>query len=145
MGTDIHGLVEVKTKNGWVCVNTLSSHHNPMNSEESMLGYSSPVTTSRNYARFAKLAGVRGPGPDPRGLPEDVSDTGRLLSDVWGADGHSHSWVDLKTASEIFLQTHSGEENEWITKYPESYFFNYELSREFPLDTHARFVFWFDN
>lgn len=46
----------------------------------------------RNYEFFAALAGVRGDGPDPKGLPEGVSPMTQAYIDSWGADGHSHSW-----------------------------------------------------
>ncbi|WP_454627697.1 hypothetical protein [Bradyrhizobium cenepequi] len=58
----------------------------------------SPRAQSRDYGLFAKLAGVRGDGPDPRGYPEDVSDLTLMeLGAVGGnADLHSHSWASAR-------------------------------------------------
>lgn len=52
--------------------------------------------TGRNYDLFAKMAGVRGRGPEPKGLPDDVSDIVNLAADQWGGDGHSHSFMSLE-------------------------------------------------
>jgi len=51
--------------------------------------------TGRNYSLFAALAGVRGAGPSPRGLPDDVSNIVKDASDTWDCDGHSHSWITV--------------------------------------------------
>ena len=59
----------------------------------------------RNYTRFAALAGVRGDGPTPKGLPKDVSESTKLYSDEWGLDGHGHSFLDLTKATALFLST----------------------------------------
>ena len=45
----------------------------------------------RNYEFFAALAGVRGDGPAPNGLPADLAPQTQLLVDDWGTDGHSHT------------------------------------------------------
>jgi len=63
----------------------------------------------RNYDVFAWLADVRNgsgfagcdtgdaiqPVAEPRGLPEDVSNAVKKLSDDYGSDGHSHSYLTL--------------------------------------------------
>lgn len=54
------------------------------------------VFKNRDYKFFAELAGVRGPGPEPRGLPEDLSSMSRMYTDSWGPDGHSHSYLPLR-------------------------------------------------
>lgn len=127
MGCDIHICVEKKVNDKWVMVNRL--HHG------------SPATV-RNYRRFAALAGVRGNGPEPKGLPEDISDSTRLCSDEWGVDGHSHSYMDLQETAKIYLRTeYSDENNEYINKYPESHYFDIEESEL----KDYRIVFWFDN
>jgi len=64
----------------------------------------------RNYDLFAILADVRNgsgfagddtgdgfvPICETRGLPDDVDEEIGKISDKWGGDGHSHSWVTLK-------------------------------------------------
>ena len=54
------------------------------------------VFKNRDYKFFADLAGVRGPGPEPRGLPEDLSSMSRMYTDSWGPDGHSYSYLSLR-------------------------------------------------
>jgi hypothetical protein len=138
MGCDIHATLEVKTPTGWVCVNTYQGHHMayPCGDRD----WSLPVTTERNYDRFAALAGVRGEGPEPRGIPEDASDTTKYLVDLWGSDGHSHSWLPAKKAAEIFLATdRTKTQEEFRAKFPKNYYLEIEGTAE------HRLIFWFDN
>lgn len=86
MTTDIHGWVEAKIGDKWVAITEL-------------------YADGRNYERFAALAGVRGEGPEPKGIPNDISDTVKYWIDVWGGDGHSHTWFPIKEAAKIFLNT----------------------------------------
>jgi hypothetical protein len=109
---------------------------------------SAPVATTRNYARFAALAGVRGEGPAPRGIPGDVSETTQYLIDEWGEDGHSHSWLELDEAVKIFVETGSdekevGEDPPYWRKWPYSFFF--DVDEEKATEHDYRIVFWFDN
>lgn len=123
MGCDIHALVERKIDDKWVMVDRLKRE-----------------SRYRNYARFAALAGVRGNGPSPKGLPDDVSDSGMLHANEWGEDGHSHSYLPLKEAASIFLSTETCP-TQYETKCPCSAFFDVE---DCDADAH-RLVFWFDN
>ena len=88
MGCDIHGWIEKKVYDKWVAVGEFRG-----------------CGLERNYERFAQLAGVRGEGPDPKGVPEDVSDTAKFHIDEWGVDGHSHSYMDLEPALDLFFET----------------------------------------
>ena len=144
MGCDIHMVLERRIGDRWLGVNSFSGHHSRWVKPGEYDWYS-PVATSRNYERFAALAGVRGEGPPPRGLPSDISELAALLSDEYGADGHSHSWMPLVDAVPLFLRTHwQGEPDKeslaW--KYPASYFFNVESAENLG---DYRLVFWFDN
>ena len=144
MGCDIHAIIERQIDGKWVCISTIKHHHARVRRETDATGFSSPAALSRNYDRFAALAGVRGDGPSSRGLPEDVSDTGRALADDCGVDGHSHSWLPLKEAVKIFTDTeHWGElkPDNWARLYPSNYFFDIDGE---DTDQH-RLVFWFDN
>jgi hypothetical protein len=47
---------------------------------------------ARHYDFFAALAGVRGEGRVPKGVPPGVAPHTRELLDSWGGDGHSHTW-----------------------------------------------------
>jgi hypothetical protein len=99
MGCDIHMFIEYKVGDGpW----TADKHH--INVKDDDYEYLEQVgVTERNYNLFAALAGVRGPGPANKGLPEDVSyiiknDTD---PDTEYSDDHSHSWStfrEFKTA-----------------------------------------------
>lgn len=138
MGCDIHMTVERKTDEKWVCVNTLTYHTN-------WEGKSSfPLVTMRNYKRFSQLAGVRGNGPSPKGIPVDVSETTQFLINEWGVDGHSHSWLELDEACRIFAATEYSELDDFAKKYPASYYFCVSCDKDSDFDNY-RVVFWFDN
>jgi hypothetical protein len=154
MGCDIHLTVEKQAKNGkWYAVNLFNAHHqSPWRVQKKKVNWidtwSSPVARSRNYDRFAALAGVRGHGPKPRGLPNDVSESTRFAVEKWGPDGHSHSWLPLKDAVKIFFDTEYDENKKegYVKNSPEYYFFGVDRVTEDPeeLDQY-RVVFWFDN
>lgn len=151
MGCDIHLVLEKRHGEKWVGIDTFNGHHRPKWAlkDGETYDYSSPVTRSRNYVRFAALAGVRGAGPEAKGVPHDASDLTKLTVEDWGSDGHSHSWLPLKEAAHIFLQTgfRPDEEVDDFTKeYPESYFFNVDASEGSRNNIDDfRVVFWFDN
>jgi hypothetical protein len=151
MGCDIHMVVEKQlTPDWWVTVNTMTPHHKNLYGQKAegiLGGWSSPTAISRNYRRFAALAGVRGDGPEPRGYAPNLSETALYLIEQYGADGHSHSWLPMTDAIKIFSDTEawpppdedgeiSGEQ-----KYPASYFFGVEDEEV----EKYRVVFWFDN
>jgi len=56
----------------------------------------------RNYDWFAILANVRNYDnmldtiAEPKGLPDNCSSETNSISERWGPDGHSHSWLTLK-------------------------------------------------
>lgn len=120
MGADIHGWVEKRIGDRFVAVRELYGDGE-----------------LRNYERFAKLAGVRGDGPVPRGLPPDISETVAYHAKNWEMDGHSFSWLPLDEAFEIFKSTATP------TPYERGYwdFFHIERHEE----PNSRLVFWFDN
>lgn len=137
MGCDIHLILERQTLKGWVATDTFNYHHSNERT------FSFPVARNRNYRRFSALAGVRGDGPQPKGLPDDLSQTAQYVIDQWGDDGHSHSWLPLLEAIKIFLDTnreYSEDPLEEI-KYPHDYFFNID---EEEIDQY-RLIFFFDN
>jgi hypothetical protein len=61
--------------------------------------------TGRNYHLFAALAGVRGDGPEPKGIPEDASETIKraLPYDDYG-NYHSHSYYSLDEFKQILIE-----------------------------------------
>lgn len=137
MGCDIHMVLERKVNDKWIGVDTFKAHGG-FGCE-----FSFPAAIDRNYARFARLAGVRGPGPMPRGVPQDASDTSKLMIEDLGIDGHSHSWLPIEEAAQIFLETeyfgHDGP-SDYIQRYPASQYFGVSENLK-----DYRLVFWFDN
>lgn len=149
MGCDIHMVVERRigrTELGdkWVGIDAMR-RVTVRKLAKADLGFAIPTVRDRNYVRFARLAGVRGNGPPPRGLPEDISDLARLEVDGWGADGHSHSWLPIDEAARLFLET------EWRKgdPDPQSYEAKFPVAHYFGVETESvadyRLIFWFDN
>ena len=129
MGCDIHIVVERQWKGEWVA-SSIPHHSSP--------------SINRNYDRFARLAGVRGPGPEPRGVPKDASQTTRYLVEELGRDGHSHSFYSLAEAMPIFLET-GYEQGDFAKKYPEGFYFGIDHEARGSKPSEYRIVFWFDN
>ena len=122
MGCDIHGWVEVKHNGKWIAI-------------------SNRFGDLRNYERFAMLASVRGiSNRRPLGIPKDLSETAKYSIESLGDDGHSHSYMPIKEAADIFLATTTAP-TEYEEKYPVSAFFEVDPDDE----REFRLVFWFDN
>lgn len=105
----------------------------------------SPKATARNYKRFAAVASVRGEGDlVPLGIPDDISESGRLFVNQLGTDGHSHSYMPLRQAFDIFKQT---EELPLNKDYADFYLSDYfQIEEDGNLDINAmRIVFYFDD
>ena len=100
MGCDIHFVVEEHFHDRWVGIYASEARILwPRKFDEE----SNPVIClmdRRNYRFFAALAGVRGDGPAPNGLPNDVSELTRLLVSYWDGDGHSHGHCSLIEVTE---------------------------------------------
>lgn len=199
MGCDIHMFVEFKCGNGmpWQA----DEHHFPVwesrckddkdvpqadwcdrcqNEEDEdqkycdagYLDYSRVRATGRDYQLFGLLAGVRSAGPDPRGLPDDVSAMIKAAADRDGSDGHSHSWISLEDFRNLIVaQTRypitASEDAFMELDYPGGYkdhppdyttLINYceKLKQRNSVDKHilgedvssevqVRLVYWFDN
>lgn len=141
MGCDIHLVVERRVEQRWVAVRIMRSISTaaPINYG---MNFATPASKERNYDRFAALAGVRGPGPAPRGLPDDVSETSRFLFEL--LDRHTPSWLPLSEAAEIFAATERHELNDFDRKYSMYHYFNIEPETDGPAEDH-RLVFWFDS
>jgi hypothetical protein len=164
MGCDIHLVLERKHKDKWVGVYDYGYRTLPPGffekhySEEGKYiegRWFSYACKRRNYEAFAKMAGVRGEGPDPKGMPDDASDLSLMISDHWGIDGHSHSWLTLPEAVEIFLSCEEDQANLWFAPDAETdvrraacylhYFGVDDIDQEYNRVEDYRIVFWFDN
>ena len=135
MGCDIHAHSELKINGKW--------HH------------LSEMRIDRCYDLFSKMADVRNydgiePISKPRGLPDDCSELTKFISDEYGTDGHSHSW--LSSEEVIDLIKWARKKFDWDC-FEDSKQFGYLFGNGFDDYEHGRikglddfrFVFWFDN
>lgn len=125
MGCDIHLYVEKKHKDKWVMVHEVRGEGR-----------------QRNYRRFASIAGVRGDGPEPKGLPLDVSESVSMHADDWDGDGHSHSWLPMAEAIQAWQQPHFPDDKP--VEWPLWHHFEIDNGDDADLSEY-RVVFWFDN
>ena len=146
MGCDIHFHSEVKIGGKW--------HHH---SEHSI---------RRNYALFAKMAGVRNyddsiiPISKPKGIPQDATDLTKLHVKRWEGDGHSHSWLNAEEITELhdwIRERKNGSvfgDDGWRFEHQNfPYFMGNHLSgfHKYPEDykgtgvEDVRYIFFFDN
>lgn len=101
MGCDIHFVVERRSHNhGWVGIAATD------------FGWPNPLFLKfeeRSYGFFARLASVRGNGPEPKGLPADASKMALAAADFWGSDGHSHSYESLHDFVTHYLKSRDSQ------------------------------------
>lgn len=138
MGCDIHMVVEKKIGERWIGVHAFQRFYTREKRASAI-----PLACDRNYERFAALAGVRGDGPEARGLPDDLSDLAQLDGGYYLGD-HSFSWLPLRDAANIFAATERGIMSVWAKDYPCEFFFSVTDYRETDLDSY-RLVFGFDS
>lgn len=77
----------------WIAV--WSSDHLPDTSDDKVNDID-----RRNYKRFAAIAGVRGEGPAPKGVPPHPSELTRFWAE--DADLHSPTWYPLSEAVSLY-------------------------------------------
>ena len=132
MGADIHTMLEKEINGEWVMVHV--PHWNEAGER-------------RNYDRFAKLAGVRGDGPAPKGVPSDISKGAYYRLSKWGNDAHSVSYDTLIKFLEVCKETDRDDvfyDDTW--KYSD--FCEHYLGIGFDKDECVddfRVVYWFDS
>lgn len=154
MGCDIHIVLERKYNNKWIGITDYSTnpYHLIRENDKFKFKWYCNLVTMRNYRRFAALAGVRGNGPEPKGIPVDISDLSLMIVNYWESDGHSHSFMSLKEASKILIDTLEIKDNEWdedslkmIKECSMMVIFGIDDDNlDDNLDDY-RIVFWFDN
>lgn len=170
MGCDIHVYIEYKLGDGpW----TLDKGHKVVD-EGSYKYLEDAWATGRDYALFARLAGVRGSGPKPRGVPKDASELIKEYArdDEQYGDNHSHSFHSLATfKSRLYRDgdyilkdaapiAFDNEGKDYSLSYPNLIAYVEKKVKEFEADLAAeqmllgqaintkvkcRFVYWFDN
>jgi hypothetical protein len=157
MGCDIHMVVEKRWPNGIEEDRWVGLHACPWavlevyDGAEFRSGNACWLARSRNYRLFAALAGVRGEGPAPLGMPDDASDLAQMQAEAWAGDGHSHSWMMMSEALPLFM-THQfdsarkrleGQDLD-TTRSDALMYFGISMDEVETLDDY-RLVFWFDN
>lgn len=148
MGCDIHAHLEVKLNGGW--------------------HYLTPVDFERDYALFARMADVRNsyqgrreiePISKPRGLPSDAAFMTVFHSDVYGSDGHSHSWLSYDEICGLIAWDKErgdvGQLDEWrllkcsrhgVWLFGNSIYYWREYPDDYPKELEdVRLCYWFDN
>jgi hypothetical protein len=106
MGCDIHLYVEKRANQShdWESADKWTKDR-----DDSVMRVDQEFYDGRNYRLFSILANVRNghgfagvktgdgfvPISEPRGLPSDVSPNVAALSESWGEDGHSHSYLTV--------------------------------------------------
>jgi len=173
MGCDIHMVLEKEIGGKWIGLHAYP-YLDPSAMDIRQEGFArvegiqgvSWIADNRNYKLFGALAGVRRESPfgyEPRGLPENVSDLALALSDDYGSDGHSHSWLLLPDFLKCYGWAKHGEASDEHTAAAiaaiEGKMPYLELAGEVTglsyLDAYTtddakaaekyRIVFWFDN
>jgi hypothetical protein len=104
---------------------------------------------SRNYDLFNKLSGVRGEGgPEPNGLPEDISDLGAMIVAQWEGDGHSHTHYTLRECGIHFLNAYApkkvlaDDRASWLASF---FGMNYHVEHKDELLDNVRLIIFYDN
>ena len=131
MGCDIHYVVEEPMEDsGWIGIMSTEAPFAPPFEIRRKIPLWQFI--DRDYAFFAALAGVRGDGPKPLGLPSDASEMTRYYAE--GSDGHSHSHCSLREFAA--LKALVGVD---FTEQQADTIIDNEDSR------YLRVCFWFDN
>jgi hypothetical protein len=157
MGCDIHIVIERKWEDRWVGVQMATGIPTKGYGDEGW-DYHLPAVGQRDYAFFARLAGVRGDGPEPNGLPDDMSDLAMMATEGWNGDGHSHGHLPLH---EFAMRWCAGNEKFMVEMAAERLQGDDRLYSRLlhkasagacsydpdygPLPDEFRVIFWFDN
>lgn len=158
MGCDIHMYAEVRIKSKvddrywWNKLGSIFKNRyfaKDRIPDEYNREYTDEPYRGGNYELFAALAGVRNynsinPFRIPGGLPEDISEDIKRLSDNWGIDGHSHSYILLSEFDDLYWEKHKDVLRGDFSKYtlPALRRFCKKWNIE---HCNLRLVFWFDN
>lgn len=155
MGCDIHIVIECKWGDRWVGLCTDQGYFTGSYKGEEC-GYSYPAVGSRDYPFFARLAGVRGDGPEPLGVPDDASDLTVMLVSGWEHDGHNFSHLPLKEfakrwcaddkafASVTAAERLEGSDRAYARLLNRASMGTFDLYDDMDVEDF-RVVFWFDN
>lgn len=162
MGCDIHVYLEkyasINGKSTWVNVDYWQK--NPYFGIEDNVDEYEHVScyVGRNYDLFGILAGVRSgedPIDEPRGLPEDVTETTRKEYEKWGIGCHTPSYYTLKELKDYLYENSDNQDVvDSIThfiklidkRFKEEFWIGEGDEKRYTIKENSfRVVFWFDN
>ena len=173
MGADIHFTIEHRDPHdglGWVGVFWSDSPHSPRRYNTDHAHDNGDYITPeeqrrrmdrgvhpfgrlgrRDYNFFARLAGVRGDGPRPNGLPPDASAMTQRCVASWKGDGHSHGHMTLrefvkrKIIGDDSLAEAAKSKLQGGDPIAEYLGDCVDDDNDITLDDNTRVVYWFDN
>ena len=172
MGADIHFTIEHRDPHdglGWVGVFYSDDSYSPRgyntnlvhdgttknNPEEYLRRLEYGVhpfgrLSRRDYDFFARLAGVRGDGPEPNGVPSDASALTQRCVMRWEGDGHSHvhmtlrEFVKRKIITDVTIADAAKSKLQGGDPIAE-FLGNCIDDDDITLDDNTRVIAWFDN
>ena len=126
MGCDIHFYVEKKAEGKWINSQKVAIEHDDDTIPD--VPYEDRIYSGRNYSLFGILANVRNgsdfagcdtgnafiPISEPKGLPDDVSEEVKAISDGWEPDCPSHSYHTLRDLLD-YDWTQMATQRGWVT------------------------------
>lgn len=172
MGADIHFVIEHNDPEdglGWVGVFWSDAPHSPSGYNHTAYVNNADISAEeqrrrrdvgvhpfgrlgrRDYDFFARLAGVRGDGPEPNGVPPDASVLSQRCVLRWEGDGHSHGHMTLrefvkrKIISADSLAEAAKSKLQGGDPIAEYLGDCVDDVNDITLDENTRVVFWFDN
>ena len=172
MGADIHFTIENRDPHddfGWVGVFWSDAPHSPSGYNHTAYDNNANISAEeqrrrmdhgvhpfgrlgrRDYEFFARLAGVRGDGPEPNGVPPDASVMTQRVVARWEGDGHSHGHMTLrefvkrKIISDDSLAEAAKSKLQGGDPIAEYLGDCVDESNDITLDDNTRVVYWFDN
>ena len=135
MGCDIHFVIEKKKGKKWFGLCTTD------------FGYR-PHAKDRDYDFFSKLAGVRGEGPEPKGIPGLCSDLTLECLGNWKDDAHSITYMMVNEFVSIWMKQRGDietvvEDNKYVLL--DKCLDLGPIAEEPNHETKYRIIIWFDN
>lgn len=171
MGADIHFTIEHRDPSddlGWVGVFWSDAPHSPPSYSHTAYDNNANISAEeqrrrmdhgvhpfgrlgrRDYKFFARLAGVRGEGPEPNGVPSDASALTQRCVSRWEGDGHSHVHMTLREFVKRKIITDDSLAEAAKSKLQggdpiAEYLGDYVNDDDITLDDNTRVIAWFDN
>lgn len=172
MGADIHFTIEHRDPHdglGWVGVFWSDASHSPSRYNTGyMYDQNANITPEeqrrrmdrgvhpfgrlgrRDYGFFARLAGVRGDGPEPNGVPSDASALTQRCVTRWEGDGHSHGHTSLRDFIRLKITGDGAIAEAAKAKLAGrdpivEFLGEHYDGNNITLDDNTRVVYWFDN